>query len=51
MLADSGRLEGTLSSLGSEKELLATSLRQEANYNKQLEEEKVQDLIIPLEKD
>lgn len=41
MLSDSGRLEGTLTSISSEKELLATSLQQEANYNKQLEQEKV----------
>lgn len=37
----SEQLQGSLSTLNREKDLLATSLRQEASYNKQLEEEKV----------
>ena len=37
----SEQLTGTLSTLNREKDLLTTSLRQEAAYNRQLEEEKV----------
>ncbi len=37
----SEQLQGSLSTLNREKDLLATSLRQEAAYNQQLVEEKV----------
>ncbi len=37
----SEQLQGSLSTINREKDVLATSLRHEASYNKQLEEEKV----------
>ena len=47
VLGMSEQLHGTLSTLTKEKDLLATSLRQEATYTRQLEEEKV-DSNVPL---
>ena len=43
LLGMSEQLQGTLQTLAREKDLLATSLKEEAGYTRQLEQEKVRD--------